>query len=520
MTRPANRRNTGPSQATRAELTATELPVRLGLRNLPAKAVPVGDIINCTFDADPALFKMPLAGQGLRSEYALSTNLWDMRSCTIQGNYVANMLVGILGSEQFDTPAALAIGNPADNQTSNLFHHCLLAAIAADGLRADDSRFDNNTIRLPDAFTQFNTPQVHAFSQAHPFLQPLQTGAAGIYLKRLYTEIIVKGNQFLGNCSVSGVSQPFSAFELSGYYPQRGLVTSPVPDIAYGFKVNGNVFTNLETGYALRVVANRNDQEIRGNEFVDCARNLVLLDNRISANNGPLQPPVPTPSVWASCNTFAHSSNTTGDNYGIVVEKHATMMFSAPSVGPNGTPADVMKNLFAGTGVNGIYTHVWNDNLNPTVSYRTFKPDINNAGIPQTNSSNLVVHNATITLGVDFDNVSNLANDCGNEDGIWDYGILTRPPVGGRVAAATLAGPTPNPADETVILRYTLPSRVTGAELIVRESLQGEIVYRQPVAVNEWKAQLPVRHLRPGLYLVTLVVNGRPMASQRLQITR
>ncbi len=494
-----------------------ERNVQLGLRTLPAKAVPVGDIINCTFDADPALFKAPLAGQGLVSEYALSTNLWDMRACTIQGNYVANMLVGILGSEEPDKWTALAIGNPNDEQTSNLFHHCLLAAIAADGISATDNRFDHNTIRLPDAFTGFHTPQVAAFGQAHPFLQPLLSGAAGMYLTRLRAEVRVQGNRFLGNCSGSGVSQAFTDFDQPGYYAQTGLHTSPEGDLAYDFVVNDNEFTNLATAYALRTVHTRTHAQVRGNRFADCAQSLTLTDNRVGQ---PAMPPALAPMVWVSCNTFERTSPAVGDSYGITLNRHATVQFSALAPGTNGTDADVMKNLFAGTGVNGIYTHVWNDAANPTVSYRTFDPASSNPSIPQTNTSNMVMHNATILPGVLFDNVSNVANDCGNEDDIWDYGILTRPAADGRPAAATLVGPTPNPADEAAMLRYTVPSRAASAELIVRESLQGAIVHRQRVAVNEQHALLPVRDLRPGLYLVSLLIDGRPMAAQRLQITR
>lgn len=94
---------------------------------------------------------------------------------------------------------------------------------------------------------------------------------------------------------------------------------------------------------------------------------------------------------------------------------------------------------------------------------------------------------------------------------------------GGSVSAQNepnmLSAPYPNPADHTVRLHYALSLNGGTSRLEVRNSL-GKLVYQENLSAHSGEVQLSTSQLAPGLYHVTLLDEGRRLATQPLAIVR
>jgi hypothetical protein len=95
--------------------------------------------------------------------------------------------------------------------------------------------------------------------------------------------------------------------------------------------------------------------------------------------------------------------------------------------------------------------------------------------------------------------------------------LATRPPL----AATNWPGRPayPNPTATTLTLPYRRPPGTRTLALRVSDAL-GRTVLTQPLAPTEDVAELDVRPWSPGLYLLTLEADGRPLARQRVAVAR
>ncbi|RAK70334.1 hypothetical protein DLM85_05680 [Hymenobacter edaphi] len=76
----------------------------------------------------------------------------------------------------------------------------------------------------------------------------------------------------------------------------------------------------------------------------------------------------------------------------------------------------------------------------------------------------------------------------------------------------------PNPAGRRVQVAYALPKGVASAELRLSSLLTGNAVRTLPLAAGSRETTLELTGVTPGLYVCTLVVGGRPVSVQRLQV--
>ncbi|GAB2946334.1 hypothetical protein GCM10027048_09120 [Hymenobacter coalescens] len=83
-----------------------------------------------------------------------------------------------------------------------------------------------------------------------------------------------------------------------------------------------------------------------------------------------------------------------------------------------------------------------------------------------------------------------------------------------------LQTPHPNPATDLAEFRYTTPD-LAPALLSIRDIRTGKEVLSQRLAgAVDGTATLPVSALAPGVYTCTLLVAGRPVATQKLILVR
>lgn len=85
-------------------------------------------------------------------------------------------------------------------------------------------------------------------------------------------------------------------------------------------------------------------------------------------------------------------------------------------------------------------------------------------------------------------------------------------------ALGQVLGLYPNPAGRQVRVSYALPTTATGAELRLSSLLTGKAVRTLPLAAGSREAVLELHGLLPGPYACALVVGGRPVSVQRVQI--
>ncbi len=97
------------------------------------------------------------------------------------------------------------------------------------------------------------------------------------------------------------------------------------------------------------------------------------------------------------------------------------------------------------------------------------------------------------------------------------FPLAARP--GAALASEALGPPHPHPATETVAFVYALPPGTRNAHLVLTDVL-GRTVANLLLDQATGRATLPVQTLPAGIYLVTLRVNGQPLASRKLAVAR
>lgn len=84
--------------------------------------------------------------------------------------------------------------------------------------------------------------------------------------------------------------------------------------------------------------------------------------------------------------------------------------------------------------------------------------------------------------------------------------------------ASYLGFPYPNPANDWVSLPYHLPLGSSAAEVEVRD-LAGRLLRTLPLPKEGTEVVVPVTNLSAGIYLVTLRIEGRTLATRRVAVT-
>lgn len=92
-------------------------------------------------------------------------------------------------------------------------------------------------------------------------------------------------------------------------------------------------------------------------------------------------------------------------------------------------------------------------------------------------------------------------------------------PVSDHPQLFSLSSPSPNPAASFTSFSCTIPDEVNQAFLIVRD-LTGRVVLEQPVDVNDNRIRLNVADLSNGIFLYSLLLDGQPVVTRKLIVSR
>jgi hypothetical protein len=86
-------------------------------------------------------------------------------------------------------------------------------------------------------------------------------------------------------------------------------------------------------------------------------------------------------------------------------------------------------------------------------------------------------------------------------------------------ASASLGAAYPNPAQEQVFIPYSLPAGSRQAKVVLRDITGREV---SSYAVKQKQGNLPVNVIKlpQGIYLYTLEVDGKPIATKKLAVMK
>ena len=480
----------------------------IGIEILPTAATGQGRISmiggyirNCTFSTTGGFlppYKSTKWGQA-----QINLGNWDVSGWTISGNDIGGALAGIYGGarKKYGLSAKPGVGATI---TSNTFRDCPVGGII--GLEEFAGEVSDNTFVVAEAYPAAIT----SFLIDYQIPGALYNQPVGFYGS--LAGATLSGNRF--SSTRTTVSFPSLATSLYGSPTGMWLSVAGYPH-PKGI-VRNNSFTRLQ-GAGIQMLPSDN-LVLTGNDFTDCRFYIrVNATSNITSGN--------QYSFPVSCNTFTRTGNARGPSAGIYVVNGANVEFALRDItgalvsGTAGTPGDIMKNLFVGTGTGGTFWHIYNEQNNPyPLTYKTFM-----AGTTQTtHAANVVAFNVGVPQGRPFVPRFQTQFSCAAEDG-FSNGIQTRStnsPTPVTPNVGLLGTPTPNPTSGEALINYGLPLGCSSGELLIRESVQGTVVYQAAVSAEREHATLLLGHLRPGLYLISLVVKERSVGTVRLQITR
>ena len=78
---------------------------------------------------------------------------------------------------------------------------------------------------------------------------------------------------------------------------------------------------------------------------------------------------------------------------------------------------------------------------------------------------------------------------------------------------------SPNPFKETTTIRFSLAPDAKDAAICIFD-MQGKMLQKRSVSVNETSLNLNGYELGAGMYLYTLIVNGQEVDTKRMIITQ
>ncbi|MBF9222801.1 hypothetical protein [Hymenobacter ruricola] len=459
-----------------------------------------GRVTGCTFDSAPLGMLPPYQYQSatdfsysLRHVAVLDARLWD--NIAFDGNQLKRGMFGVFA-------AGASVLSPL---TNNRFENNYVAGVCTDGASVVMFPLTGNTFQLPTAAVHdANPPQLAAAYAQAPSSSPEET--YGVLANGQIAT--AQGNQFSGPAVLRLNDFPV-------HYRQVGISATAFPNT--NSLPRNNYFTNLYEGLRLQLKV---DGSITENQFEGCVYGIHLV--------GPGAPGYgPNYRVQLQCNTFVWpaASRFGSASYprGIFIDANyqVTLTGAVPNATPPSLAATLLKNYFVNYNTPYI-TDVWNDPSNAPFAYDTFfdVANGNQFGMAPLTTVNVIVSsqgNIPITS----------SNDCAN-DGYPNAGIQARttpnPPKGKPVtiptASNTLESLAPNPASDRIVLRYhlTLTDADQPAAIVVRSLLNGAVVQELPLSAAGTEATLPTQALPNGVYAVSLLVNGRTVATRRLLV--
>ena len=458
---------------------------------------------NCIFTVDQ--FMLPLAGSPNRSKTHLNIGNWDVRAWKISGNLFDKALIGVFAGERVSdlkAPGRMIGANLIDND----FTRCELAGILVP-THTWVGNVTDNTFTFSTAAPPL-TPFMQAVITDYSFPTTVGVRTLGMFanLNSGVGESLIKSNTFTSPTAPTSY-YGFGSLAQPTFTAPIGLYSSKC-----WAKIEANTFENLEAGLALGATQG---MEIIDNSFVNCRLGVRFLNALGVFDPQPLR---------LTCNTFNRSTNL-GQSAAILLDAGALIELArrdANGVLINGdamppTPGDGMKNLFAGGGQVGSGNenwHLYNPLANPSLVYKTFALNSSNS-LPVTNTTTVVTFGNVNLSSSGMPVFLDPDHTCSEEDNLYNYGLQ-------RSQLPTTSGisltPVPNPADATVSFVYELPVGVRTAEILVRESISGQIVARYPVSAATTTITVPTTSLPSGLYLAVLNAGGRRHTSVRLQI--
>ena len=239
----------------------------------------------------------------------------------------------------------------------------------------------------------------------------------------------------------------------------------------------------------------------------------------------------PPNTLQVQCNTFLMGSSSilvsANSPRGILIDANYPVELTG-QIGGTGAAA-LLKNNFDSSTFGDLYNnivHVWNDPSNPPFYYDTFYCVRYGSSSPFYDP--LVVQNVSVqsSAGSFFVPVAGSnGNDCPH-DGYPSAGIRARSALvslsPGSVGGTSLEIAAPNPAHDQAIIAYRI-APVDAAQdlaLVVRSLLSGAIVREVKLDARRNAVAVPVADLPEGVYVYSLLVNGRPAATHRLMVSR
>lgn len=102
---------------------------------------------------------------------------------------------------------------------------------------------------------------------------------------------------------------------------------------------------------------------------------------------------------------------------------------------------------------------------------------------------------------------------------VVEYTIQTASSAFNSEKGLTFSPPSPNPAGSYTSFNYSIPFGTNQASIVVRD-LTGRIVLEEPVSVSENQLRLNLSGLNTGIFLYSLVLDGKPVITRKLIVAR
>ena len=459
-----------------------------------------GTVSNCLFDADPVAMLSPYAYVSASSfshtqRHVQVTNTANAAAppapLLLTGNTFKRAMFGVW----------VGAGATAPALRSNQFRGIFVAGVYANSPASGAAEMSGNSCRFPtDAVNSANPPQLNSAYALAP----------GSNRQEAYGLLAKGPNVYLVGSNTFQGPGPIVVLDAVPTYRHVGVSASDAiqagGNSAYPQR---NKFTNVYE--CLRLQLKGGAGSVAENEFTDCVYGIHLLGPGVGGvyNTFRLQ-----------CNSFVWTAAAQlfGNNSprGIFIDANYPVQLTGSFTAGPGNLAGLLKNYFINVGSSTV-THVWNHPSNPAFNYPTF--DALYYGNVAYNM--LIGSNINITRGAQGVAITS-TNDCAF-DNYPGAGILARNATGnlGYSSVSALVGLAPNPVADELTVHYHLAEKDAGeGQLIIRSLLSGQVVAEIALMPRTTSALVPVHELATGLYTCTLVVNGQPVSTSRLAVSR
>ncbi|MBF9220554.1 T9SS type A sorting domain-containing protein [Hymenobacter ruricola] len=253
------------------------------------------------------------------------------------------------------------------------------------------------------------------------------------------------------------------------------------------------------------------------NVFTACSRGVTAQGRGVGLKSTGPNSPYVTVSLKMNCNTFDRGDgNRPGTAYGVYLGPTSQITFD-PLPSGNPGPAPVLTNKFLdyNTGISGFFALYNLGASSPPVTYTTYgnyilRPNPTQPGILLGHSdlsALCIPGNVTLLANGTYD--PNIGAVCGFGNPGLERGVREQ---------SDLKSSSPNPASDHTTLNYILAPSISMAELQIRRSIDGKLVYQSTLLPNSSSHEVQIRGWQAGLYIATMLTNKIPVKSVKLSV--